>query len=172
LAEIQAVGLAQARIERIARRAGVTRPTVYAHFPRREDFLRALVADSEDALLPALRRRLGNAGGAALIHRLADALFDLAESGDPVLRRECFAWMLREPPALDGSANPLLGDLADRLGEAQARGEIASTLAPTQLTRLIVTGIVGFLVFENESAAARRGAAHQMLDLLIEGAAV
>ena len=169
--EVAAVGLANARIGRIARFAGVSRPTIYAHFPRKEDFLRAVQSDSEAAALDDLRKRLGNAGGAALIHRLADALFDLVESGDPVLRRESFALMVREPQGMDWARNPLFGFLATRLGEAQSRGELTSTLAPTQLIRLIVTALFGFLVVENEPAAARRGAAHQMLDLLIDGAA-
>lgn len=169
--EVAAAGLAKARIGQIARTAGVTRPTIYAHFPRKEDFLRALQSDSEAAALETLRKRLGNAGGAALIHRLADALFDLVDAGDPVLRRESFALMIREPRATDWAGNSFFGFLSDRLGEAQARGELTSTLAPTQLVRLIVTAIFGFLIVENEPSTARRRAAHQMLDLLIDGAA-
>jgi len=169
--EIAAVGLAKARIGRIAQAAGVTRPTIYAHFPRKEDFLRGVQSDSEEAALAALHKRLGNAGGPALIHRLADAIFDLVEAADPVLRRESFALIVREPEAVDWAANDLFGFLATRLGEAQARGELTSTLAPTQLVRLIVTALFGFLVVETDSAAARRGACHQMLDLLIDGAA-
>jgi len=171
LREIAAEGLAQARIGEIARRAGVTRPTIYAHFPRKEDFLRALQSEAEGEALAALQKRLGNASGAALIHRLADAVFDWAETGDPVLRRESFALIVREPRAMDWAANPLFGFVATRLGEAQTRGELASTLAPMQLVRLIVTALFGFLVVENEPTAVRRGAAHQMLDLLIDGAA-
>lgn len=168
--EVASVGLARARIGRIARTAGVTRPTIYAHFPRKEDFLRAVQADAEEAALTALRKRLGNAGGAALIHRLADAIFDLVEGSDPVLRRESFALIVREPEAMDWAENPIFDFLAERLGDAQARGELTSTLAPTQLIRLIATALLGFLIVENESSAARRRAAHQMLDLLIDGA--
>ena len=40
LAEVAERGLGRARIGDIARKAGVTRPTIYAHFPRKEDFLR------------------------------------------------------------------------------------------------------------------------------------
>jgi AcrR family transcriptional regulator len=168
--EVAAVGLAKARIGRIAQLAGVTRPTIYAHFPRKEDFLLAVQADSEGAALDGLRKRLGNAGGAALIHRLADALFDLVETGDPMLRRESFALMIREPQSMDWAGNPLFEYLAERLGESQTRGELTSTVAPTQLIRLILTALFGFVAVENEPAPARRNAAHQMLDLLIDGA--
>ena len=74
LEEIAARGLAGATIEAIARRAGVTRPTIYAHFPRKQDFLRELQSRTERVALRALRRKLAEAGSASdLVHRLADA---------------------------------------------------------------------------------------------------
>lgn len=170
LAEIAEVGLTRARIERIARRAGVTRPTIYAHFPRKEDFLRALQAHTEEVAFRELQNRLRDAGGADLIHRLADAIFDLVEAGHPVLRRESFALIIREPQAMDWTGNLLFGFLSQRLAEAQARGELSSAPSPPELTRIVVTAIFGFLIVENEPSAARRRATHQMLDLLIGGA--
>jgi len=171
LAEIANVGLAQARIEHIARKAGVTRPTIYAHFPRKEDFLFALQARTEEVALAALQERLGDAtSGAELMHRLVDAIFDLVEDGDPVLRRESFALIVREPQEMHWAGNALSGFLAERLAEAQAGGEIAAEPAAPDLTRILMTTIFGFLVAESEPAASRRRDAHQMLDLLIGGA--
>lgn len=46
-------GVAAATIGRIAERAGVTRPTVYAYFPGKDAILHALVADVRDAFLAA-----------------------------------------------------------------------------------------------------------------------
>jgi len=170
-AEIAANGLAGCAIGRIATRAGVSRPTVYAHFPRREDFARALLARAAAESGDTVRKRLGNAGGAALLHRLTDALFDLLASADPVLRRECLAVWLREPDALAWTEHPFFDELAERVGVAQGQGEIAATLAPAQLLRLIVCALMGFLIVEGEGVAARRGAAHHTLDLVIAGAA-
>lgn len=170
LEEIAEVGLAKARIEHIARKAGVTRPTIYAHFPRKEDFLLALQARTEGVTRRALEERLGDTSGVDLTHRLADVVFDLLESGDPMLRREAFALIIREPQEIDWMGNVLFGFLAERLAEAQERGELKSDLPAAELTRTVVTALFGFLIVENEPVRARRRAAHRMLDLLIGGA--
>jgi AcrR family transcriptional regulator len=119
LAEIAEVGLNQVRIEHIAKKAGVTRPTIYTHFPTKEDFLRELEARSQESALLVLQTRLGEASGAALAHRLADAVFDLLDAADPRLRREVFSLLLREPEKADWSGNPLFGFLSARFKEAQ-----------------------------------------------------
>lgn len=171
LDEIAAKGLAGATIEAIARKAGVTRPTIYAHFPRKEDFLLAFQARTEHGVLQALQRKRVDASiGADLVHRLADAIFDLTEVGDPVLRRESFALIIREPQQMDWGRNLLFGFMAERIAEAQANGELSSELSAPELTRLLVTAFFGFLIVENEPSEARRWDAHRMLDLLIEGA--
>ena len=168
LEEIAAAGLAGARIEQIARRAGVTRPTIYAHFPRREDFLLALQQQTEEVTLHALQDRLDDADSAAeLVHRLVDAIFELLEGGHPVLRRESFALIVREPEDLDWVGRALFGFLAERLAAAQARGEIPKNPPAPDLTRILMTAIFGFLVVENEPVASRRSDAHQLLDLLV-----
>jgi AcrR family transcriptional regulator len=150
----------------------VSRPTIYAHFPRKEDFLFALQSRTEEVALAALRARLGDAtGGPELMHRLVDAIFDLVEDGHPVLRRESFALIVREPQDMDWGGNALSGFLAERLADAQACGEIPKEPAPEDLTRILMTAIFGFLVAESEPLAARRRDAHQMLDLTIGGAA-
>lgn len=170
LDEIAEAGLTGARIEHIARKAGVTRPTIYAHFPRKEDFLLALQAHTEEVALHELRKRIGAVDGADWIHRLVDAIFDLTEAGDPVLRREAFALIIREPQKMDWTGNPLFGFLTERLALAQANGEVAAELPAADLTRILMTAIFGFLLVENEPAAERRRDTHQMLDLLLGGA--
>src|SRR5258705_9861342 len=67
LEEITSVGLGQARIDRIARKAGVTRPTIYAHFPRKEDFLREFQARGEAAVQRELEKRIGDSSGGEVI---------------------------------------------------------------------------------------------------------
>lgn len=167
MAEIAEVGLTPARIEHIARKAGVTRPTFYAHFPSKQDLLRELQARTEQGALAELRRRLADSDGADLVHRLADAIFDLVAAADPVLRREVFALVIREPRQTDWMGNALFAFLTDQFEAAQARGEIAAQLAPVELTRIVMTALFGFLVIESEPPEARRESAHHMLDLLI-----
>lgn len=171
LAEIAEVGLGQARIEHIARKAGVTRPTIYAHFPTKEDFLRELQARTERVALRTLRARLEEAGDGDWLHELVDAVFDLVEAANPVLRREAFALIVRESPEADWSGNPLFGFVTRHFADAQGRGWVSPEIAPARLTRIVMTALFGFLIVEAEPAELRRRAAHQTLDLLIAGAA-
>jgi AcrR family transcriptional regulator len=165
--EIAERGLDGARIGEIARRAGVTRPTIYAHFPTKADFLRELETRTQATLLVELRSRLGGPDVSQLAERLVDALFDLLTGTNPNLRREVFALVVREPETADWLGNPLFGFLTERFSAAQARDEIDSSLPAPELTRVVVTALFGFVVVEAEAVEVRRQAAHHMMGLLI-----
>jgi AcrR family transcriptional regulator len=169
--EIGEVGLAKARIEHIARKAGVTRPTFYAHFPTKEDLLRELQARTEETTLRALRRQLSQRDGAGLAHRVVDAIFELMGRANGVLRREAFGLMVRDPRGSDWMGSALFEFLTQEFAEAQERREIAATMRPDELTRIVMTAIFGFLVVESGPAKARRALAHRMVAMLLEGAA-
>ncbi len=170
MAEISEVGLARARIEQIARRAGVTRPTFYAHFPTKEDVLLELQARTERSTLAALRQRLGDDAQERIVHALVDAVFDLMQSADPVLRREAFGLMVREPGEARWPDNELFDFVRERLDEARRRGEIGGALDATELTRIVMTALFGFLAIDAEPFDARRSRAHELIRLLIAGA--
>ncbi len=167
LAEISELGLSGVRIEQIARKSGVTRPTVYAHFPTREDFLRELQARTESSALLALKNRLECSVGTALLHALVDALFDILGDANRNLRRESFALMLREPRPERWLGNDLFVYLSQRVGEAQERGELSRRASADELTRIVMTALFGFIVIEGNDSETRRRDAHKMLDLLI-----
>ena len=167
LGEIAERGLAGVRIEHVARKAGVTRPTIYAHFPSREDFLRELQRRSEASALDAVRKRMHGRRRGHFLHRFADATIDLLEGAHPVLRRETFALMLREPRTEEWMGNALFGFLEEQIREAQGRGEIRRGIPAQALTRSIMTALFGFFVLEGEAPGARKKQAHQVLDLLI-----
>jgi len=167
LAEIAERGLAGVRIEHVARKAGVTRPTIYAHFPAREDFLRELQHRSEASALEAVRTRMNGKRRGHFLHRFADATLDLLEGAHPVLRRETFALMLREPRTEEWMGNALFAFLQAEIEREQAQGLIPNRLAPRALTRTVMTALFGFFVLEGETSAARKKQAHQLLDLLI-----
>lgn len=171
LAEIAEVGFSQARIEHIARKAGVTRPTIYAHFPSKHDFLHALEARTQTRALEVIRERLSGESEVDLVHRLVDAIFDGIGSAHPVLLREVFALTVREPAKADWIGNPLFGFLTDRFADAQAAGEISSAIAAAELTRIVMTALFGFLAVEAEPLADRRRAAHRTVELIVRGAA-
>lgn len=172
LAEVAERGLGRARIGEIARMAGVTRPTIYAHFPRKEDFLEALQARTEERALVALRRQLEHEeGGSGLLHRLTNAIFDLVEDTQPVLRREVFAFMVREPQGTEWVGKALFQYLTECFEGARERGEISAELPAIEFTRIVMTALFGFLVVESASSEERRRNAHRMIDLLSRGAA-
>jgi AcrR family transcriptional regulator len=131
LAEISEVGLSEVRIEQIARKAGVTRPTVHAYFPKREDFLRGLQAQTSKNTLATLRKRLRDRDGVQLAHKLADALFDLIEKTSPKLRRESFALMLREPKAEEWMGNDSSHSSPIASARRNARTRLPVTFPPT-----------------------------------------
>jgi len=166
-AEIAERGLEGARMGEIAQRAGVTRPTIYKHFPTRSAFLRELESRTQATLLVELRSRLARSNSAPLSERLVDALFDLLEETHPVLRREVFGLVVREPSAADWIGNPLYVFLTEHLTQAQARGEITSAVPAADLTRLVVTALFGFLAVEAESMDVRKQAARQAINLML-----
>ncbi len=167
LEEISESGLAGLKIEYIARRAGVSRPTIYAHFPAREDFLRELQHRTERSALEELRKRLKKGRRTAFLHRFADATFDLLADSDPVLRRETFSWMLRASREEDWMGDSLFGFIEAELAGAQDRGEVPSKPSARILKGIILKALFGFFVVESEVPAKRRRQAHQMLDLLV-----
>ncbi len=171
LAEIAEHGLAGVRIEHIARKSGVTRPTVYAHFPGREDFLRELQTRSEANALAQLQSRLGgdeDRTGVDLFHELVDGLFDMLAATNENLRRESFALMLREPRPERWLGNDLFSFISRRLAASQARCDDAAGRSPEDLTRIAMTALFAFIVIEGTSSERRRRDAHQMLDWLFD----
>ena len=170
LAEIAEVGLSRARIEHIARKSGVTRPTIYAHFPTKEDFLRELQSRTENRALVELRRRLGDEPGGELVHRLTDAVFDLLGGGNATLRRESFALIVRDARQTFWMGTELYGFLRDQFEAEQQSGRISRDLSADELTRIVTTSLFGFLVIDGEPRKERRHAAHRMLDLVLGGA--
>jgi AcrR family transcriptional regulator len=171
LDEVAESGLGRARIGNIARKAGVTRPTIYAHFSRKEDFLRELQARTEDRVLAALRYRLDHGSGTGLLRRLTNAIFDLVDDAQPVLRREVFAFMVREPQGTEWVGSELFQFLTECFEEARERGEITAALPAIDFTRIVMTALFGFLVVESAPSEERRRNAHRMLDLLSRGVA-
>lgn len=170
VAEISEAGLTGARIEQIARRAGVTRPTFYAHFPTKEDVLRELQARTERSTLAALRARLGDGPEGGGVHDFVDAVFDLNEGADPVIRREAFALMLREPEHARWPDNELFGFVRERVEEAQRRGEIGRAIDADELTAVLMSALFGFLAIDGAPFGERRARAHEMIRLVVAGA--
>jgi AcrR family transcriptional regulator len=118
-----------ASVEDIARAAGVSRQTIYAHFPTRE----ALT----DAIIERATAEVTAAFDAAGLDDLppAAALVRLLEAGWQAAARYPLAWHLTEvSPERDASRHaPVLGRLLELIERGQQSGDLDATLPPRWL---------------------------------------
>lgn len=116
----------RASVEDIARAAGVSRQTVYAHFPSREVLLDAVVERATVEVTAAFDDAgLDDLPPAAALARLLDA-------GWQVAARYPIAWHLPAvTPEQDASRHaPVLDRMLDLITRGQASGELDATLPP------------------------------------------
>ena len=156
LAEFRRVGFERASVAEIARAAGVSRPSFYAHFPTREHVLFELAW----RLSLRIVRRLDRATGLHdALDRLADALIEAEQSvGDAALFREMVRIFARRPAELDLDAAeiPMLGELWRRFALARDAGELRAGMEPEQAARLCLSGVFGHLLGVDAAPAERR----------------
>jgi AcrR family transcriptional regulator len=116
----------RATVEDIARAAGVSRQTVYAHFPTREALL--------DAIIERAAAEVTAAFDAAGLDDLppATALVRLLEAGWQVAARYPLAWHLNPvTPTQDANRHaPFLGRLFELIESGQHDGELDTSLSP------------------------------------------
>jgi AcrR family transcriptional regulator len=144
-------GFDEVSVSEIAEAADVARPTVFAHFPRKEDLLFDRYPEAEALVVAAITNRpvaaLVDRPGAALADRpdgssavaaLAELLISLAEQGHPLAAiRGSFApfWRLvAGSRVLQSRARELL----DHLEQAIARAMAATGVPEPRLTAALV----------------------------------
>jgi AcrR family transcriptional regulator len=156
LAEFHAKGFEHASVAEIARAAGVSRPSFYAHFPTLDHVLFELAWRLS---LQIVRRLEGAADLRETLDRLADALIEAEGAvADPVLFREMISVFARSAPApgLDPSEIPVLAELMHRFEAAREAGELRGGMPPEQAARLCLSGVFGHLLGVEAAPAERR----------------
>lgn len=146
IAEFRRVGFERASISEIARTAGVSRPSIYAHFPTLDHVLFEL---GWRLALQIVRRLDGESTLAGVLDRLADALIEAETSvGDPLLFRELVSIFSRRAavPDFDVTTIPVLAELMRRFEAARASGELRAGMPPEQAARLCLSGVLGQLI--------------------------
>ncbi len=167
IAEFRRVGFERASISEIARTAGLSRPSIYAHFPSLDHVLFEL--GWRFAL--QIVRRLGPATRlAGALDRLADAVIEVEVSvGDPLLFRELISIFSRRSavPAFDAAEIPLLAELLKRFEDARVSGELRAGMPPEQAARLCLSGVLGHLVGVEATPQDRRSDLRALFSLYL-----
>jgi TetR/AcrR family transcriptional repressor of uid operon len=169
LAEFRRQGVGRANVAEIARAAGVSRPSFYAHFPSLDHVLFELTWRLAQQIV---RRLEGATGLRATLERLADALIDAELAvGDPALFREMISIFVRRPaaPEFDASRIPVLGELMRRFAAARSAGELRPGMAPGQAARLCLSGVFGYLLGVEAGPAERRADLRALFALYAAG---
>ena len=172
LAEFRRAGFERANVTRIAREAGVSRPSFYFHFPTKEHVLLELQGLEERSLA----ERLGRARSLReALGELAEGLIDWeARLGDSDLFRAMFSIYARRPAGLpiDEQPFPIVPALARHFGEGAARGELRAGLEPEAAARVCLTSVLGLLIGLPSAPDRRRADFALLFSLyLAEGAA-
>jgi AcrR family transcriptional regulator len=156
LAEFRSRGFERANVAEIARAAGVSRPSFYAHFPTIDHVLFEL---TWRLALQVVRRLEPTRGLRATLDRLADALIEAEHAvDDPALFREMISIFVRRPagPEFDTAQIPVLGELVRRFEQARDAGELRSGMPPAQAARLCLSAVFGHLLGVDATPAERR----------------
>jgi AcrR family transcriptional regulator len=167
LGEFRRRGFERASVSEIARAAGVSRPSFYAHFPTREHVLYELTWRLS---LRVVRRLEGAAGLHATLERLADALIEAEQAvGDGALFREMISIFVRRPagPEVDASEIPVLREVLRRFEHARVAGELRQGMEPERAARLCLSGVFGHLLGVDASPAERRADLRALFSLYL-----
>jgi AcrR family transcriptional regulator len=166
LAEFQRSGFARANVAEIARAAGVSRPSFYAHFPTPEHVLFEL---AWRLALQAVRRLEPAQGLRATLERLADALIDVERDLGASLFRELVGIFARRPalPGIDGEQIPLLAEMLRRFERARDAGELRAGMAPERAARLCLSAVFGHVLGVEVSRAQRRADLRALFSLFL-----
>lgn len=156
IAEFRRVGFDRANVARIARKAKVSRPSFYFHFPTKEHVLLELQWLEERILVVRLERA----------RSLREALLELAEGliesevrlGNSELFRDMFSIYARRPTylPLDEQPFPIVAALVRHFAEAAARGELRAGLEAEAAARVCLASVLGLLIGLPSTPAQRR----------------
>ncbi len=145
LDEFRRAGVAGAQVARIARRARVSRPSFYFHFPTKEHVLLELQWTLELEIVERLKRC--RSVREALLG-FVDALDEAEQKvGSRELFRDMLALYARRPEgvALDEQSFPTVAELTRHFAEGASRGELRPGLEPAHAARVCLASAFGIL---------------------------
>jgi AcrR family transcriptional regulator len=167
LEEFRRVGFAAASISRITRRAGVSRPSFYFHFPTKEHVLLELQWELEHELV---ERISALADPVEAIHGFVNELVAAQERVGPgdLFRDLLQIWVRRpENVELEQHAMPAVQEVKRRFEQARAAGVLRPGVPAERAVLLFLTSVFGYLIGAGGDAAAERENLHALADLYL-----
>jgi len=154
-------GFDQVTMSEIAEAADVARPTVFAHFPRKEDLFFDRYPEVAGQLSRAIRQR---PAGTSAVSALRDTLAAATRAGQPPygMQADMIAWWrtVAASRALQARARELADQLSADLARAMATGtaepELAAALAIAAWRTVHLQAIRAILDGEDAAAIAAR----------------
>ena len=156
IAEFRRVGFDRANVARIARRARVSRPSFYFHFPTKEHVLLELQWLEERMLVTRLERARSLREA---LHELAEGLIECeARLEDSKLFRDMFSIYAHRPAHLPLDEQPFATTtaLSCHFAQAAARGELRPGLEAAAAARMCLASVLGLLIGLPSAPAQRR----------------
>jgi TetR/AcrR family transcriptional regulator, repressor for uid operon len=168
LEEFFAVGVAEARIDRIVEKAGVARGTFYFHFPTKEHVLYELT-DRTEAMIAESIDVAENAPLGDVIRATFNQIRGSMQAISGELRRELLAAQMRRPQ--DVAPTPMLIRLSRAVDEAKRIGAVRAELNSLDVARTLLTGAFGAIALApNDDAAST--ALELLADIALRGVVV
>jgi AcrR family transcriptional regulator len=135
-------GLRAVQIASVAERAGVAAGTVYRYFPSKEDLIAAVINDTADRQVAAIRAATAAAPGA--LSGLAAALMAF---GTETLRtrRLAFAMLAESPDGAEGGSLTFRRNIGNEF-EGLIRAAVAGGHLPEQPTAVMAAAVRGAMV--------------------------
>lgn len=165
LEEFRRVGFEAASIARITRRAGVSRPSFYFHFPTKQHVLLELQWALEHEVVARVAP-LDDPGAA--LHAFVDELVEIRERvGRGDLFRDLLQTWVRPPESIDRETvfMPVVDEVRRRFAQADAAHALRAGVPPERATLLFLTGLFGYLIGADGDAAEEREDLHALVDL-------
>ncbi|HZS36654.1 MAG TPA: helix-turn-helix domain-containing protein [Polyangia bacterium] len=172
LAVFRRDGVAGARIDDIARAAGVSRGTFYFHFPTKDDVLLARIQHTEEKMARAVEALPARASPSAVLEVIGRAMAAELEP-DPALLPDVAAAALRRTALApqDRDSSTLRASLAARFRAAAVRGQLHLTL-PGEILADIYLGLAlgGLLAWRGHRSTSLRSVLDGVARLFLHGA--
>ncbi len=143
LEAIRREGLADARIDAIAQAAGVSRGTVYFHYPTKEHIVGEVLSEAEARVADALGELPRNAPLARVLEAFCVA-FAKEWEGEAQLFPSVVAVALQRAAAAikSGDRDPVRRALGKRFHVARERGELTAAMRPGVLAEVFLTNVL------------------------------